>query len=75
MYTQAVSQAIKKEKVHEYEIANKQIGFCFLVPDSSKKIDAGANEHIHTECQCTSTVAVTTPSQREITVNVPVMDQ
>lgn len=63
MYTQAVSQTIKKEKVHEYERANKQIGFCFLVPNSSKKIDAGANEHIHTMCQCTS---VTATSQREI---------
>jgi len=65
-YSQAVSQAIKKEKVHEYEIANKQIGFCFLVPNSTKKIDAGANEHTCTVCRCTPTVAVTAPSQKEI---------
>lgn len=54
MSTQAVNQAIKKEKVHEYEIANKQIGFSFLVPNSSKERGARANEHNRSVYPCTS---------------------
>lgn len=54
MYTEAVSQAIKKKKVHEYEIANKKTSFCFFVPNSLKQIDTRANEHVCSVCKRTS---------------------